>query len=44
MQAFGGDWSIVVRGRHVLVTKSGKVVKDVMWDGMRPIVVNGRSS
>ena len=40
MQAFGGDWSIVVRRRHVVVTKSGKVVKDVMWDGIRPLIVN----
>ena len=40
MQAFGGDWSILVRGRHVVVTRSGRVVKDVDWDGVRPIVVN----
>ena len=40
MQAFGGDWSIIVRGRHVRVTRSGRVVKDTIWDGIRPIVVN----
>ena len=40
MQAFGGDWSINVHGRHVVVTKSGRVVKDTVWDGVRPILVN----
>jgi hypothetical protein len=40
MQAFGGDWNINVRGRHVVVTRSGRVVKDIVWDGVRPILVN----
>ena len=40
MQAFGGDWGIDVHGRRVVVTKSGKVVKDVTWDGAHPIIVN----
>ena len=40
MQAFGGDWNILVRGRHVVVTRSGRVVKDIFWDGVRPIIVN----
>jgi hypothetical protein len=40
MQAFGGDWSIKVHGRHVVVTKSGRVIKDIVWDGVRPILVN----
>jgi hypothetical protein len=44
MQAFGGDWGIDVRGRHVVVTKAGKVVKDVIWDGKRPIVVAATSA
>jgi hypothetical protein len=41
MKAFGGDWSIAVRGKRVLVKRDGRVVKDVEWDGMRPIVVGG---
>lgn len=40
IKAFGGDWGIVVHGRHVVVTNSGKVVKDVAWDGARPIIVH----
>ena len=40
IKAFGGDWGIVVHGRHVVVTDFGKVVKDVAWDGSRPIIVN----
>jgi len=40
IQAFGGDWGIDVKDRHVVVTKSGKVVKDVIWDGVQPIIVN----
>jgi len=41
MKAFGGDWGIVVTGRHVMVRRDGKVVKDVEWDGVGPIVVGG---
>ena len=40
MQAFGGDWGIDVHGRHVVVTRSGKVIKDITWDGIQPIIVN----
>ena len=40
IQAFGGDWSIYIHGRHVVVTKSGKPVKDVKWDGIQPIIVS----
>lgn len=40
MQAFGGDWGIAVHGQHVVVTRSGKIVKDITWDGWQPIIVN----
>jgi hypothetical protein len=40
VRAFGGDIDIVVRGRHVTVTNHGAVVKDVRWNGSRPIIVN----
>ncbi len=40
MAAFGADWRIVVRGRDVQVYRNGKRVKDVHWDGFRPIVIN----
>ena len=38
--AFGADWRILVRGRDVQVYRNGKRVKDVHWDGFRPIVIN----
>ena len=40
IRAFGGDWGIDVKDRHVVVTKSGRIVKDVIWDGVKPIEVN----
>ncbi|MBS1664148.1 MAG: hypothetical protein JST68_24095 [Bacteroidetes bacterium] len=42
MKAFGGDWNIHVRGRHVTVTKNGKLVKDLQWDGIHPIMIAPR--
>lgn len=39
MAAFGGDWNITVKGRHVSVWKDGKMVKDVNWDGKEPITI-----
>lgn len=40
MKAFGADWSIEVKGRRVVVAKDGKVVRDVNWDGSKPIIVH----
>jgi hypothetical protein len=39
IMAFGGDWGIKVEGHHVVVTNGERVVKDVNWDGTRPIRV-----
>lgn len=40
MAAFGADWRIAVRGKHVTVFRNGKPVKEVYWDGTTPIIVN----
>ena len=39
MAAFGADWNIVVRGRRVSVSRNGRLVKDVRWDGIHPIII-----
>ncbi len=40
MAAFGADWKILVLGKAVTVYRNGKKVKDVRWDGIRPIVID----
>jgi hypothetical protein len=40
MAAFDADWRIVVRGAAVTVYRNGKLVKEVHWDGVRPIVID----
>ena len=40
IRAFGGDIDIRVQGRHVVVTNAGRVVRDLYWDGLKPIVVH----
>jgi hypothetical protein len=40
IRAFGGDIDIRVHGRRVVVTDAGRVVRDLDWDGSKPIVVN----
>ena len=39
MAAFGADWRIVVLGPVVTVYRNGRLVKNVHWDGIRPIVI-----
>jgi hypothetical protein len=40
MAAFGSDWNIAVKERHVRIWKDGKLVKDVQWDGVKPLVAD----
>ena len=40
MAAFGADWRIVVRGKDVTVYRNGIKIKDVHWDGVRPIDID----
>ncbi|HEV2479478.1 MAG TPA: hypothetical protein VGS79_07430 [Puia sp.] len=40
MRAFGGDWNIGIHGRKVTVYKNGKLVKKMLWDGIRPITID----
>jgi hypothetical protein len=40
MAAFGADWRVAVRGRDVTVYRNGRLVKDVLWNGKSPILIN----
>lgn len=40
MKAFGADWKIDIHGRKVTVSKNGKLVRQTLWDGIHPIIID----
>lgn len=40
MRAFGGDWKIGIHSRNVTVYKNGKLIKQTLWDGIHPIIID----
>ena len=44
MRAFGGDWKIDIHGRTVTVYENGALVKQTLWDGIRPIIITSLAS